>query len=189
MSAIRKPHNLVTAYWDDVEYFLQEAENAADGKGPTETDILFPAQKRGMRYAILSSFLFLEAFINAEYFDEMDFKKGPSSMTDIQKHHLDEVIINASFDEKWSTWVEDICQKGKQNLKGGKEFQELKTLKFWRNHLTHYKIHHLMVIAKDIETIENARKARLIAMQTISWYYHLTGKKIPDWIKRDILAF
>ncbi len=115
MTVIRKPHNLVTAYWIDIEYFLAQAEQAAASKGPELTDILFPAQKRGIRFTILSSFLFLEAFINAEYFDEMGFKAGPALMTEIHKQTLYDKIMSIYFDDKWSVWIEKFCQKGKQN--------------------------------------------------------------------------
>ncbi|MGO4289880.1 hypothetical protein [Chitinophaga sp. RAB17] len=186
MTVIRKPHNLVTAYWDDIEYFLQQAEAAEVLKGPEPADILFPTQKRGMRFTILSSFLFLEAFINAEYFDEMGFKNGPTSMTETQKYDLDNSIMNTYFDDKWSTWIEKICQNGKQSLKGTKEFQEIRKLKDWRNHLTHYKIHSLLLVASDIETIENAREAAAIVVRVLRWYYVLTRKEVPEWINRDI---
>jgi hypothetical protein len=187
MSIIRKPHNLVTAYWDDSEFFLNAAEVAESQKGTGEYDILFPDDKRGMRFTILSSFLFLEAFINAEYFNEEVGHVTPESVSPAQRNMLDQMMIKTSFDDKWSKWIGSFCKNGKQDLKGRKEFQELKKLKELRNHLTHYKIHNLMLVAHEIETIVNAREANRIAKQTVEWYYQITEKKIPAWISRDIL--
>jgi hypothetical protein len=187
MNSVRKPHNLITSYWDDIEYFLAEAEKAPSTKGPGQVDILFPAQKRGMRFGILSSFLFLEAFINAEYFDEMKFTTGPAEITQLQKLNLDNAIMNTNFDDKWSTWIEKFCQTDNMKLRAGKEFQQIRKLKEWRNHLTHYKIHDLMLVARQIETIENTREAKAIVVRAIQWYYRLTQKEVPDWIKRDII--
>lgn len=120
---MRKPHNLITAYWDDMRHFQLEAEKvervrelydrcyiAAVVGLPDEDEVkkampnLPTFDKRGIRYAILSSCLFLEAFINQEYFDEMGFKNSPSELNSTQKKNLDEVFIIPHG--------ERICAKG-----------------------------------------------------------------------------
>lgn len=207
---MRKPHNLITAYWDDMRHFQLEAERvervrelydrcytAAVSSLPDEDELkkampnLPTFDKRGIRYAILSSFLFLEAFINQEYFDEMGFKNSPSELTPAQKKNLDLIIFKTSFEDKWSLWVSDFSESRTgnklNNLKGEKEFQELKKLKDWRNQLTHYKIHHLLLVAHEIETIDNAREAIRIAVQTVKWYFNHTKKEMPDWMKHEII--
>ncbi|MBN9482514.1 MAG: hypothetical protein BGO70_18205 [Bacteroidetes bacterium 43-93] len=185
MSIVRKPHNLVTSYWDDSHFFSKAASSLVPRK-IEQYDYLSPEEKRVIRYAILSSFLFLEAFINAEYFDEMGYV-DPRKISLLQKQNLDQILTDTYFEDKWSNWIENISKKGKQQLKGTKEFQKIKKLKDWRNHLTHYKIHNLMLVANDIETIANAIEANQTAKLAIAWYYNITGKNVPDWINRDIL--
>lgn len=177
---MRKPHNLVTYYWDDSKYFLAKAEI-------DHADLSFPIKdKRGIRYCILASFLFLEAFINAEYVDQMKFGNELNNLSDLQQKNLDDVIINTNFIDKWSLWINYIIGE-KQNLKGGREYQDLNKLRGWRNQLTHYKIHKFMEVAHNLETIENAREANRIVGQTIKWYYQITNLKPADWIQNEIL--
>lgn len=181
---IRKPHNLVTAYWDDCEYFLLQVLSIVP-KRVENIDYIDPKDKRPIRYAILSSFLFLEAFINAEYFDHNGYE-DPKMISIEEKKQLDKKLIFTKFDDKWSNWIEDFCHDDKLHLKGNNQFQAIGQLKDWRNRLTHYKLHELMVIANDIETIENAKKANQIAIGALQWYYSLTKKEVPKWINRDV---
>jgi len=205
---IGKPHNLVTAYWDDMRHFQLEAESVEkvrelydrcytaamrslpdDNKLKKVAPNLPTFDRRGIRYAILSSFLFLEAFINQEYFGEMGFKNSPSELTNTQKKNLDKIIIETSFDEKWSLWVSDFSETrtgNKLKLKGETEYQELMKLKGWRNHLTHYKIHHVMLVADEIEIIDNSREAVKIAIQTVKWYFKHTKKEMPEWMRNEL---
>jgi len=204
---IRKPHNLVRAYWDDMRHFQIEAENvekvrelydrcytAAMRNLPDDNELkkavpnLPTFDKRGIRYVILSSFLFLEAFINQEYLDEMGFKNSPIELTNTQKKNLDKIIFETSFDEKWSLWISDFSETrtgDKLKVKGETEYQELMKLKDWRNQLTHYKIHHLMSVSQ-IESINNSREAVKIAVQTVKWYSKHTKKEMPEWMKNEL---
>ncbi|PWK72897.1 hypothetical protein LX99_04227 [Mucilaginibacter oryzae] len=184
---IRKPHNLVTAYWDDLIYFLNEAENTPKRVVEGNLTVSFPSDKRGIRYTILSAFLFLEAFINAEFLDQMGLSAKTSEISEFQKHILDQQLIETLFEDKWSKWLNLISPMNKEKLKGDKPFQDLMKLKDWRNHLTHYKLHQLFLVAKEIETIENAREACAIAIQAISFYYQVTGLAPSEWVSRDIL--
>jgi hypothetical protein len=205
---VRKPHNLVTAYWDDMKNFHFESEKVEsvrelydrcyttaisnlqeDNKLKKIIPNLPTFDRRGIRYTILSSFLFLEAFINQEYYNEIGFKNSISELTPTQKKSLDKIIIETSFEEKWSLWISDFLETGTGSIvkvKGGKEFQDLMKLKGWRNHLTHYKIHHLQFVADRIESIENSREAFRIAVQTVKWYFNLTKKDMPEWIKKEL---
>jgi hypothetical protein len=184
MSPVRKPHNLITEYWDDMEYFLAEAEKVEKWRVETDAPI---SPKRFIRHSILSAFLFLEAFINGEYFEQMNFADGIKSLKPIQKRDLETMIIKTSFDEKWSIWIGDFMEKPKPNLQNEVPYKNLLKLKGWRNQLTHYKMHELMIVAHEIQTIANAREARKITRQAIQWYYDKTKFKVPEWIERDIL--
>ncbi len=206
MSTIRKPHNLVTEYWDDILYFLTYAEKVEknrlsyDGLYQTAVNNLpdnhimkekvpqLPTfDKRGCRYCILSSFLFLEAFINAEYTTNIYEDKQLDQLSPIQKNNLDNQLMKP-FDEKWNEWVKLLAKDDALKLKGHKAYQDLMRLKNWRNHLTHYKIHNLMLVAHELETIANAREAFFFVCQAIEWYYLTTKFDIPEWIQRDILS-
>lgn len=206
---MRKPHNLVTAYWDDILYFLREAENAEgerewydtlDINVPSDlpeenlikkqiSSYLPPFKKRGIRYTILSSFLFLEAFINQEYFEGIHPTEGPANLSNIQKKNLDKAMLETPFHDKWSLWIEfiiDAKDSNKTKIKAKKEYQDLMELKGWRNYLTHYKIHNLMFVAHELESISTAREALRIAAQSVNWYFQLTKKEMPEWIEKEI---
>ena len=99
---------------------------------------------------------------------------------------VDKDMIETPFDVKWSTWIENVRGE-KLNLRGCREHQELMQLKDWRNHLTHYKIQHLIIISKEIDTIETAIEAKRIAVQSTKWYYDITKIDIPEWIQQDIV--
>ncbi|TFF34560.1 hypothetical protein [Mucilaginibacter psychrotolerans] len=184
MSPVRKPHNLITEYWDDMEYFLAEAEKVEKWRKETDAPI-FP--KRYIRHCILSAFLFLEAFINGEYFEQMNFADGIAGLKPIQKRDLETMIIKTSFDEKWSSWVADFMEQSKPNLQNEVPYKNLLKLKSWRNQLTHYKLHELFIVAHNIQTISNAREARKFSQQAIRWYYDKTKFEVPEWIARDIM--
>ncbi|SDP13086.1 hypothetical protein SAMN05428975_0419 [Mucilaginibacter sp. OK268] len=207
MSIIRKPHNLITYYWDDMEYFLSEAEKSNDIYSVQnsfykialksipdneEVKIKVPNlpvfDKRNIRFCILSSFLFLEAFINGEYFESLEFKNTIRELNPSQIQTLESEMVRTYFDEKWSRWVALFMKDPHANLKGDLAFQNMKKLKEWRNRLTHYKIQELMEIAHDVQCIENAREAKRIVVDVIAWYYSKTKRKIPDWVRRDILS-
>lgn len=183
---MRKPHNLITSYWDDSVYFLNEAEKAFSQFKGEENEILFPSEKRGFRYAVLSSFLFLEAFINAEYVDQMNFNSSLKDLSQLQINSLDADLLRTTFEDKWSKWINTFANNTLP-LKNDPVFSQLKELKDWRNHLTHYKIHRLYFVARDIENIECARKAQTIARNAVKWYFDITQFEIPEWIVRDVL--
>ncbi len=119
MAIIRKPHNLVTEYWDDTQYFLQYAETIERQR----TDKSLPFDKRGCRYSMLSSFLFLEAFINAEYVDRIHPTTSITDLSNIQKHNLDEMLMNTLFEVKWNAWVKMLANDNTLNFKGDAFFQ------------------------------------------------------------------
>lgn len=190
---VRKPNNLITKYWDDMEGFLADAKKVDRNYElylsnlDKEERALPKFNTWGCRYTILSSFLYLEAFINLEYFHHLFPTPSPKELNQTQIANLDRTMIETHFDEKWSTWIENFVGK-KLKLKGEREYQELMQLKNWRNHLTHYKIQHMMFIHKEIETVEGAIEAKRIAVQSTKWYYDITQVEIPEWIQRDVLA-
>nr|WP_067054285.1 hypothetical protein [Mucilaginibacter sp. L294] len=179
----RKPHNLITSYWDDSQYF-STAALALIPKKIEEHDYISPENKRMIRYAILSSFFFLEAFINAEYFEAEGYS-NPRGLTIAENNKLDSIFTETYFEDKWSKWIGFFCNDEELKVKGTKEFQNIKKLKDWRNYLTHYKLNNLMT-ANNIETIANAKKANQIVVDALKWYYSLTKKQIPEWISRDV---
>ncbi len=206
MGVIRKPHNLVTAYWDDILYFLAYSEKieqerflydemyqaalkniSANNPLKEKAPQLPTFDKRGFRYCILSSFLFLEAFINAEYTTNIYKNIRINQLSPIQKNNIEDQL-KKRFEEKWNDWIMLLAQNNTLKLKGEKPYQDLMKLINWRNHLTHYKIHNIMFVAHEIETIANARKAVFVARQTIKWYYSKTNFKTPEWILRDVLS-
>jgi hypothetical protein len=209
MTVIRKPHNMITAYWDDMLYFLNEAErserirtrydmfyqHALDlVQEKSELKEIAPSlptfERRGIRYAILSSFLFLEAFINSQYYRQMDFEqKRPKDLTRAQKKNLDVAVMKTAFEDKWSKWIIEFIDNDDLQIKNQQEFKDIDKLRSWRNELTHYKLHHLEKIHKEIETIENARESILIVISTINWYYKLLGEEPEDWMARDMEHF
>lgn len=181
---IRKPHNLITEYWDDAEYFLAEAEKMElERMGYAEPRVY---NKRSIRHCILSSFFFLEAFINGEYFERMNFG-GPISELNLSQREVLEGAMKISFEQKWSKWINEFIGKDKINLENETAFKNLRQLRILRNFLAHYKIQDLMLVAHDIQTIETARRARQIAADAVKWYYDKTTFVIPEWIARDVL--
>ena len=190
---VRKPVNLVTQYWDDMEEFLSDAEKA-DSKYKAYLSSISEQERAlpkldtwGCRYTILSSFLYLEALINLEYFNYMFPSISPRELKLTQKATLDKKMRDTPFDRKWSTWIETIVGR-ELNLRECQEHKELMLLKGWRNYLTHYKIQHMLLIHEEIETIEKARDAKRIAIQSTKWYYDITQIEPAEWIQRDILG-
>ena len=156
--------------------------------GLSEEELVMPKfDTWGCRYTILSSFLYLEAFINSEFFSHVFPSKSPRDLSPVQIATLDQRMVETRFEDKWSIWIEQIIGD-KLNLKGDREHQELMQLARWRNHLTHYKIQLMMLIHSEIETIENAREAKRIAIQSTKWYYDLIKSEPPEWIQCDILG-
>lgn len=136
-----------------MEEFLLDAEKVDSEyktyiTGLPEEELVVPKfDTWGCRYTILSSFLYLEAFINSEFFSHMFPAISPRDLSPVQIATLDQKMIKTRFGDKWSIWIEEIIGD-KLNLKGDREHQELMQLTCWRNHLTHYKIQHMMLIIK-----------------------------------------
>lgn len=180
---VRKPHNLITEYWDDTEIFLQEAEKMETERMSYEYPGVY--NKRNLRYCILSSFLFLEAFINGEYFTRINPVEQIKDLNSTQKANLDNAL-KIPFDDKWSKWIIDFSQSGTFNFGNEVPFKNIRKLKIWRNQLSHYKIHELYEVAHEIQTIKTARFAAATARDAVRWYYEKTKFDVPDWIVRDI---
>lgn len=182
---IRKPHNLVTLYWDDCEYFFQRCQ-LLQPRNIEEHIYLSPVEKREIRYCILSSVLFLEAFINAEYFSYKGYT-DPRTLSNVEKDNLKKEIFKPSLTYKWSNWLEEFLQEPRHDLRQTEQFRNILKIINWRNQLTHYKIHDLMLVATEVETIESAKQSYQIVRESIGWFYDVTKNEIPDWIRRDIL--
>ncbi|MBS1687164.1 MAG: hypothetical protein JSS96_00450 [Bacteroidetes bacterium] len=199
---------MITAYWDDMLYFLQKAEKSERVRARYDTFYITalneisqselkekipnlpPFERRGIRYAILSSFLFLEAFINSEYYRKMNFENSrPDDLTKMQKKNLDTAVMKTPFEDKWSKWISEFVDDENLQPKNHQEFKNLDELRKWRNELTHYKLHHLKKIHNEIETIENARESVLIVIETINWYYRLLQEEPADWMAKDMEYF
>jgi len=180
---VRKPHNLITEYWDDTEFFLQEAEKMETERMSSQYPEVY--NKRNLRYCILSSFLFLEAFINGEYFTQMNYVGQIKDLNISQKTNLNNAL-KIPFEDKWSKWIIDFSKDKKFNFGNVNAFKNIKRLKIWRNQLSHYKIHELYEVAHEIQTIKTARFAVRTATEAVRWYYEKTNFDVPDWIVRDI---